>query len=35
VFQHRDSTRLVEVLNRIVHEDAPVDEAVKGYEDIL
>ncbi|HKI80992.1 MAG TPA: 2-amino-3,7-dideoxy-D-threo-hept-6-ulosonate synthase, partial [Pseudodesulfovibrio sp.] len=35
VFQHSDPTRLVEVLNRIVHEDAPVDEAVKGYEDIL
>jgi len=35
VFQHRDPTRLVEVLNRIVHEDAPVDEAIKGYEDIL
>jgi class I fructose-bisphosphate aldolase len=35
VFQHRDPTRLVEVLNRIVHEDAPVDQALDGYEDIL
>lgn len=35
VFQHRDPTRLVEVLNRIVHEDAAVDDALKGYEDIL
>ena len=35
VFQHKDCTRLVEVLNRIVHENMGVDEAVKGYEDIL
>jgi len=35
VFQHRDPTRLVEVLNRIVHEDACVDEALEGYDDIV
>ena len=35
VFQHRDPTRLVEVLNRVVHENMSVDEAIKGYEDIM
>jgi len=35
VFQHRDPTRLVEVLNRIVHEEMSVDDALEGYDDIL
>ncbi|BDQ34128.1 2-amino-3,7-dideoxy-D-threo-hept-6-ulosonate synthase [Pseudodesulfovibrio portus] len=35
VFQHRDPTRLVEVLNRIVHEGRSVDDALDGYADIL
>jgi len=35
VFQHNDPTRLVEVLNRIVHMDMPVDEALAGYDDVL
>jgi len=35
VFQHRDPTRLVEVLNRIVHEGIAVDDALEGYQDIL
>jgi class I fructose-bisphosphate aldolase len=35
VFQHHDPTRLVQVLNRIVHENMDVDSAVKGFEDIL
>ncbi|WP_319541538.1 2-amino-3,7-dideoxy-D-threo-hept-6-ulosonate synthase [uncultured Pseudodesulfovibrio sp.] len=35
VFQHSNPTRLVEVLNRIVHEGFSVDDAVEGYEDIL
>ncbi|MBG0790376.1 MAG: class I fructose-bisphosphate aldolase family protein [Desulfovibrionaceae bacterium] len=35
VFQHRDPIRLVEVLNRIVHEGQSVDDALDGYQDIL
>ena len=35
VFQHKNCTRLVEVLNRVVHENMGVDEAVEGYDDIL
>jgi class I fructose-bisphosphate aldolase len=35
VFQHRDPTRLVQVLNRVVHEGMTVDEAVEGFEDVL
>lgn len=35
VFQHGNPTRLVEVLNRIVHENMDVDSAVEGYEDVL
>ena len=35
VFQHKNCTRLVEVLNRVVHENMSVDAAVEGYEDIL
>ena len=35
VFQHRDPTRLVEVLNRIVHEGLSVGDALEGYDDIL
>jgi class I fructose-bisphosphate aldolase len=34
VFQHRDPTRLVQVLNRIVHEGMSVDEALAGFEDV-
>lgn len=34
VFQHKNPTRLVEVLNRIVHEDMGVDEALEGYDDV-
>ncbi|WP_419785925.1 2-amino-3,7-dideoxy-D-threo-hept-6-ulosonate synthase [Pseudodesulfovibrio sp.] len=35
VFQHHDRTRLVQVLNRVVHEDMTVDAALEGFEDIL
>jgi len=35
VFQHHDTIRLVEVLNRIVHENMAVEEALEGYSDIL
>lgn len=35
VFQHANPTRLVEVLNRIVHEELDVDAALVDYQDIL
>ncbi|NDV18158.1 fructose-bisphosphate aldolase [Pseudodesulfovibrio sp. JC047] len=35
VFQHSNPTRLIQVLDRIVHRGASVDEAVDGFEDIL
>ena len=35
VFQHPDTTQLVTVLNRIVHEDMAVEDALKGSETVL
>ena len=35
VFQHHNRNRLVQVLNRVVHENLSVDAALEGFEDIL